>query len=90
MDEVATEISRLREEIEKLSSKLEAALSEGDNPVSLKCEAVLSTPAKCFDFSGTRRYAACEAWRLMEEKHISWQEAIAEAWNTVRSTCKWS
>ena len=90
MDEVATEIAKLREQIEKLSSRLEAKLSEGDNPISLKCEAVLETPVRCYDFAQTRRFAACEAWRLMDTKHIGWREAITEAWDKVRKSCTWS
>ena len=88
--EVATEISRLSEEIEKLSCRLEAKLAEGDNPVSLKCEAVLSTPAKCYDFSQARKWAACRSWDIMEKEKVGWQEAISKAWNEVRSSCVWS
>lgn len=87
--ETATEISKLREEIEKLTGRLEATLSDGDNPISAKCEMVLETPAKCYDFSGTRRYASCRAWDLMEKEHIGWQEAITKAWSEVRTVCTW-
>lgn len=90
MDEVALEISKLSEQIEKLSNRLEAKLSESDNPISAKCEAVLETPPKCYDFSGTRRFAACLAWDLMEKERIGWGEAIKEAWSKVKKTCTWS
>lgn len=66
----------------------EFAKEEG-NPISAKCERVLSSPVKCWDFRGTRRYAACAAWQAMEEEHIGWAEAIKRGWSKVRGVCEW-
>lgn len=76
-------------ELRKLSNRIDAALSEGDNPVSAKCATVLGEIPKCYDFSGTRRFAACRAWDLMESEKISWREAISRAWEEVKSKCVW-
>lgn len=86
---VAESIDELTNEMRKLSNRLETALAEGDNPVSAKCSLVLGETPHCYDFSGTRRYAACRAWQLMEEEKISWQEAISRAWQEIKSKCTW-
>lgn len=83
------DIEGIRDELEKLSNRLEAALAEGDNPVSMKCQLVLEATPKCYDFSQTRRFSACRAWELMETEHISWQEAISKAWSELKSKCTW-
>lgn len=77
-------------ELKKLSHRLDVALAEGDNPTSMKCQLVLDSTPKCYDFSGTRRFAACRAWQQMEEEKISWREAISAAWDEVRSKCTWN
>ena len=84
-----TEIGEIETELKRLSNRLEASLSESDNPVSAKCSLVLEATPKCYDFSGTRRYAACRAWDLMESQKISWQEAISKAWEELKSKCVW-
>lgn len=65
-------------------------MPEENNPVSEKCERVLGSPVKCWDFRGIRRYAACAAWSAMEERHIPWAEAIRDGWSKVREVCTWS
>lgn len=84
------EVNGIADELRRLSNRLEAKLAEGDNPVSAKCSLVLGETPKCYDFSGTRRYAACRAWDLMESEKISWQEAISRAWQEVKEICTWN
>lgn len=88
-DEELEELHQLGKRIRELSNRMEVALAEGDNPVSAKCALVLDSPIKCYDFSGSRRFAACRAWQLMEEMKISWQEAITKAWEEIKSRCTW-
>lgn len=87
--ELAEEVAKLREEIKRLSERLETALSSEGNPVSLKCIEVLKKPPKCYDFSGTRRYAACKAWETMETEKVGWKEGITKGWEEVKKTCVW-
>jgi hypothetical protein len=83
------DIEELKELLHRLANRLEAALAEGDNPVSMKCQLVLDSVPKCYDFSVTRRYAACRAWQMMEEEKISWREAISKAWSELKEKCTW-
>lgn len=83
------ESTEIIDELKKLSNRLEVALAEGDNPISAKCSLVLDSPVKCYDFSGSRRFAACRAWNLMETEKIDWREAIKRAWDEVKSKCVW-
>ena len=77
-------------ELRRLSNRLDAALGEGDNSVSVKCSLVLDEIPKCYDFSETRRFAACEAWRLMEKEKINWKEAMDLAWDKIKTNCTWN
>lgn len=80
----------LVDEIKRLSNMLEVALAEGDNPTSMNCQAVLDEVPKCYDFSGSRRFAACRAWQVMEQKeNTDWREAIKQAWGEIKSNCNW-
>lgn len=83
-------VAEVREELEKMSARLEASLSERGNPVSVKCSNVLSQTPKCYDFQGSRRFSACRAWQVMENEKIPWQKAISRAWGELKEKCTWS
>ena len=80
----------IRTELRRLSNRLDTALIEDGNSVSIKCQLVLDKTPKCYDFTGTRRFAACEAWRLMEKDKISWREAMNIAWDKIKTDCTWN
>lgn len=87
---IVDEIAEVREELARISARLEASLSESGNPVSVKCSNVLSQTPKCYDFQGSRRFSACRAWQVMEEEKIPWQEAISKAWRELKEKCTWN
>lgn len=64
-------------------------MSESDNPLSVKCERVLGTIPKCYDFRGIRRWVMCKAWDVMETRRIPFGAAISEAWDNAKRVCTW-
>lgn len=88
MGEIREAITGLQEQQAQLSELLTYKLENPDNPSAL-CEAVLSEVPACQDFSGVRRWSACEAWRIMEEEKVTWQEAIKKAWEAAHAICSW-
>lgn len=88
-ERLSEEIHSIHDEMMSLVSRIETLLAEGDNPSSAKCEKVMSEPIHCYDFSASRRYAACRAWNLMESENISWHEALRQAWLDAKQKCVW-
>ena len=41
----------------------------------------------CYDFRNVRAVVMCTAWKEMEDRHISFREAISAAWAEVKSKC---
>lgn len=82
-------MNEILEELQRISNRLDVALTEGDNPISMKCQLVLDATPRCYDFSGSRRFSACRAWEIMETEKVSWQEAITRAWKELKEKCVW-
>lgn len=62
---------------------------ESDNPLSAKCERVLGTIPKCYDFRGIRRWVMCKAWDIMETRRVPFATSISEAWDKAKGVCSW-
>lgn len=79
--------------VNELVAELEGHHSPGHhspgNPVSEKCERVLETTPKCYDFAGIRRWVMCRAWQEMEKRKIPFSEAIRISWSEARRVCSW-
>jgi hypothetical protein len=59
--------------------------------VSAHCVAVLREPYSqelCYDFKRVRARVMCLAWTKMEERKISFKQAINEAWAEVKGACR--
>lgn len=84
MDEV--QARRIAEEAAEIAL---SKLSESDNPLSAKCERVLGTIPKCYDFRGIRRWVMCKAWDVMETRRVPFGAAISEAWDKAKEVCTW-
>jgi hypothetical protein len=54
---------------------------------SERCNVVLRTPPECTDFRKVRSYVMCKAHKDMEEKRITFREAIKQGWQEVRKVC---
>jgi len=61
-----------------------------ENPVSPKCEAVLTasmTKSVCYDFREIRRWVMCKTWALMETEKLPFKDSIKKAWAEARAKC---
>ena len=96
MPKESEELQRLREVVEEakdqyeqLSNVLEHKI-EKEKDTSPKCIDVLDNPPSCSDFEGTRRWAACKAWQIMETEGVTWKEAIGRGWDEGQGSCETS
>ena len=62
--------------------------------LSAHCHAILEDFADekkrekiCYDFRNIRAVVMCTAWREIENRHISFREAISAAWAEVKRKC---
>jgi hypothetical protein len=58
--------------------------------LSEKCRRILESPPTkdiCYNFREIRRRAICGAWALMEEKKMSFRDAIRESWRLRKEEC---
>lgn len=58
--------------------------------VSAHCLLVLKEPVTqslCYDFRQIRARVMCLAWAKMEERRISFRQAINEAWADMKGAC---
>lgn len=84
MDE--TQTRRIAEQAAEIAL---SRLPESDNPLSVKCERVLGTIPKCYDFRGIRRWVMCKAWDTMETRRVPFAAAISDAWDKAKEVCTW-
>ena len=93
MPKESEEIQRLREIIEELGDQYEGLHDvleyklQREQDTSPNCIDILDNPPECSDFIGTRRFAACKAWQIMNAEGIPWKDAIGRGWDEGQGKC---
>jgi hypothetical protein len=56
------------------------------SPISPRCEAILASRPKCYDFRGIRSWVLCKAWEILEREKRT-RLPVGEAWAEARKVC---